>query len=149
MTVQKDTLERVIIDLVIYGLGDRAALVRPSQVGKSPAVCVIMEGDAALRELGKPLLEIARGLGNGPADFGVPEISVQIGLSPLFDIVDAAPNGWCWAGFRYVHLNLTLAMFCREVERVAAVCTANRAPCSLDSAKPAEGWEIERTLQRT
>jgi hypothetical protein len=135
------TLSDVLFDLAMHG-ADRGALVRPNQEGKATGVCVIMEGAAALAELGSKLLEIARTLGNGPADFGAPLITEEIGLKPLFEIADRAPNGWCWAAFTYGRMQITLAIFVREVEVVAKFCTEHGAPCSLDSKKAAPGWEL-------
>lgn len=144
------TLKNVLTDMVMIRQGtDRAALVRSIQEGASPAVCVIMTSKKALRRLGKPLTNIARKLGNAPADFGSPEITETIGLKALFEIADRAPNGWCWASFRFFKLNVTLAIFCRSLEDVARVCTDNGAPCSLDRTRPAEGYEIEQVLDRS
>jgi hypothetical protein len=135
------TLSRVLFDLAMHG-ADRGALVRPQQESKTPAVCVIMEGKTSLAELGGKLLEVAKSLGNGPADFGSPQINEEIRISSLFEIADKAPNGWCWAAFKFGRMDVTLAVFVRETESVAEICTANGAPCSLDSEKAAPGWEI-------
>jgi hypothetical protein len=94
------TLSRVLFDLAMHG-ADRGALVRPQQESKTPAVCVIMEGKTSLAELGGKLLEVAKSLGNGPADFGSPQINEEIRISSLFEIADKAPNGWCWAAFKF------------------------------------------------
>lgn len=143
------TLDSVLTDMVmVKGGTDRAALVRSHQPGVAPAVCVIMTSKQALRRLGKPLVNIARKLGNAPADFGSPNISEKIVIEDLFEIVDAAPNGWCWASFRYYKLNVTLAIFCRSIEDVARVCNDHGAPCSFDHKRPADGYEIEQVLNR-
>jgi hypothetical protein len=143
------TLENVLTDMVmVRGGTDRGALVRSIQEGAQPAVCVIMTSKQALRRLGKPLVNIARKLGNAPADFGCPEINEKIGMKALFEIADAAPNGWCWASFRYYKLNVTLAIFCRSLEDVARVCNEQGAPCSFDRHRPADGYEIEQVLNR-
>lgn len=141
------TLENVLTDLTMQG-GDRAAIVRPAQMGKSAAICVLITNKQALRALGKPLLIVATTLGTAPADFGSPGMSEKIGIAALFEIADAAPNGWCWASFKFFKLDVTLAIFCRSLEEVAEVCNRHGVPCSLDREKPAEGYEIEKVLHR-
>lgn len=144
------TLENVLTDMVMLGRreADRAAIVRSAQEGAAPAVCVIMTSKQALRRLGKPILNVARKLGNAEADFGSPQITEKIELGPLFAIADNAPNGWCWASFRFFKLNVTLAIFCREVEAIARVCSDHGAPCALDSVQAPPGYEIEKFLNR-
>jgi hypothetical protein len=147
MSEKRQTLEQVLIDLILYGC-DRAALVRPAQEGKRPAVCVIMVENRALKQLGSQLLPIMRELG-GERDFGAPIITETIGLGPLFEIADKAPTGWCWASFTYGKIDITLAIFSRELDRVAAICNENGAPCSIDPQKPAEGYSIDRRIDRS
>lgn len=147
--MSSNTLESVLTDMVMVRGGiDRGALVRATQAGKQPAVCVIMTSKQALRRLGKPLLNIARRLGNAPADFGSPNISEKIGIAALFEIADTAPNGWCWASFKFFKLDVTLAIFCRSLEDVARVCNDHGAPCSFDRKNSAPGYEIEQVLDR-
>lgn len=141
------TLEQLLTDLTMMG-ADRCAIVRAAQMGKPQAVCVVMASKRALRELGKPLLKVATVLGNATADFGAPGISEKTTFVTLFEMADSAPNGWCWAAFKFFKLEVTLAIFCRSVEAVAKVCTERGAPCSLDPEKAAEGYEITKTLTR-
>lgn len=142
------TLENVLTDIVMIGGSDRGALVRSLQSGKPPAVCVIMTSKQALRRLGKPLVNIARKLGNAPADFGSPNINEKVDIGELFEIAHNAPNGWCWASFKYFKLQVTLAIFCRSLNEVCQVCNDHGAPCSLDRLRAADGYVIEKFLER-
>lgn len=141
------TLEDVLIDLVMNG-ADRAALVRPAQEGKPAAVCIIMESEEAIAELGVELQKILAELGSTSLkDFNEP-FSTTTPLSSLFEIADRAPCGWSYGQAKFGVFDPMVMLISREVERVAAVCTEHGAPCSLDPEKAAPNHTIARRIQR-
>lgn len=139
--LKKDRLSKVLFDMAMAG-ADRGALVRPMQSGESSAVCVIMEGNAAVAEIGSKLLKLARSLGDAPTDEWMLHVNDEIGLKDLFATADSAPNGWFWSAFNFGQMNIVLAVFVREIEQVANICNQHGAPCSFDNTKAAPGYQI-------
>lgn len=133
----KDTLECLLIDLTMYG-ADRGAFVRQAQEGKDRAVCIIMTSKPALAKLGPPIRDLAASITKADqSSWQLGQFDHRVKLSTLFDLGSQAPNGWCWAMFRYHDLEVTLAIFSREIEQLARVCLENGLPVPLDPQYPA------------
>jgi len=146
MNKEPGTLEDVIIGVLMRG-GDRGALVRPSQISAGrdvePAVCVLTLSEAARMRLTPPLLEILRELGDSPRRL-LAEIATSSPLREVFASADGATNGWSWFQFQFGPTRVVGTVFVGPIcDRVAAICTANGAPCSLDPDEAAPGYEVE------
>lgn len=140
-------LEDVIIDLLMHG-ADRGALVRPAQGGKPTAVCVILASNEAIAAIGGELRDVFRELGSTHLTRFCREVTEKTALDTLFENNDEAPCGWSYALFRLGCTEVMVVIVAREVERVAAICNAHGAPCSLDANRAAPGYEIERRITR-
>jgi len=141
----KTTIEDVLIDVIMNGC-DRAALVRDEG---GPGVLVLLASTAAASRIGPGLIEIMREMGDsGKREIG--RIDCHTPVSEIFALTDGAANGWTWFEMPFGKLKVIASAFVGMpwCERVAAHCTANGAPCSLDRNRPAKGHEIERTIVR-
>lgn len=140
-------VEDVIVDLLVNGC-DRGALVRPASETKEVAVAVILASKIAMTRLGKALLPVIEQLGDQRA--AADTFGERSTIGEMFAAVDSAPN--CWAGYEFDFGRATdvyIALFRGPIcERVAEICTEHGAPCSLNPAQPALGYEIERRVTR-
>jgi hypothetical protein len=145
--MKEATLEDVLIDLTMAG-GDRASLVRTSECGSPPAVCVIMASSNAISVIGAQLRDVFAELGTTSQQDFNRHFDVRIDLGALFAIADSAPRGWSYGMLRFGKLDVMVALAVRELDRIAAICNAHGAPCSFEAGKAAPGYKIERTIQR-
>lgn len=146
------SISKVALDLLMAG-ADRCAVVRHGGKG----VIVIMLDNEAVASLGAALLPLTQELGtepvlvDGKVFTGVPseQINEDTTLGRAFEHCDESPRNWLLFQLVLGKVLITGVSFVGEVcDRVAVICNANNCPCSLDSAKPAPGWEIERTISR-
>lgn len=134
-----NTLEDVLIDLTMNG-ADRGALVRHG----APGVLVLLTSTAALQRIAPGLVTVLRDMGDsgkreiGRVDFATP-------VNEIFKMTDnAAANGWAWFELPFGRMTVVATVITGQpwCDRVAAHCTANGAPCSLDPTKAAPGYEF-------
>jgi hypothetical protein len=140
-----NTLEDVLIGLTMHG-ADRGALVRHG----TPGVLVLLTSKAAVQRIGPGLVDILRDMGDsGKREIGQCDSNAR--LNELFDLTDnASANGWAWFEMPFGTMTVVAAVITGQpwCDRVAAHCTANGAPCSLDPTKAAPGYEIIERHQR-